>query len=106
MHNIVWIRFGIPNYWLFTHYSLCTGPGSVGQKRQEVKTSGSESKQQKPKNDKEIWTKDEAEYKSKGASFDISNDPREKPKFETFYRQAVSTEDIYLQVSREYPNNI
>jgi hypothetical protein len=80
------------------------GPGSLGPPKQR---GDAEEKQSDPevleKKGKEIWEEGEVNTASSVITRSIENDPRERPTFETFYRQAISTEDVYLQMGMKTP---
>lgn len=69
------------------------GPGDLGPKK--TSNSDAQNDEKKPKNSKDIWDEDEV---IDGAEFDDASDPRPQPEYEIVYRQAVTSEDIYLQM--------
>ncbi|CAG7819593.1 unnamed protein product [Allacma fusca] len=80
------------------------GPGSVGPPKQTGDGQGNQSDNKAPeKNPKEIWDQQEINTVSNVITRSIEHDPRQRPTFETFYRQAVSTEDVYLQMGMKTP---
>lgn len=74
--------------------SNATGPGNIGPKRgsgdgycvAEISRGSTDTTN--------IW--DEREIPD--VDVDITSDPRERPEFDIKYRQAVTPEDVYLQV--------
>lgn len=46
-----------------------------------------------------IWSEDEVKLTSNSVPQDVVNDPRQTPQYDSYFRQAVSSEDIYLQVN-------
>ncbi|CAI9609004.1 unnamed protein product [Staurois parvus] len=78
--------------------SAFAGPGDIGSVKklqQNISTSETE------KDDKDIWKESEVQ---EGAEFDDFLDPREKPEFEILFKQRVSSEDLFLGLSRKDPS--
>lgn len=72
------------------------GPGDIFQK---VKITGNEVDREKNKisdDPKSIWRL--SEVQEVPISDDVLWDPREKPQYDITYKQALKSEDIYLQV--------
>ncbi|CAI2726390.1 unnamed protein product [Schistosoma spindalis] len=73
-------------------------PGDIGLKcRSEVKKEKPNVKQ---KNPNDIWDIDEI---PEGTQHEDIYDPRPQPKYEIVYQQAVTAEDVYLQLGRKNP---
>ncbi|CAH8498281.1 unnamed protein product [Schistosoma intercalatum] len=73
-------------------------PGDIGPKcRSEVKKEKPNVKQ---KNPDDIWDIDEI---PEGTQHEDIYDPRPQPKYEIVYQQAVTAEDVYLQLGRKNP---
>ncbi|KAL8581293.1 hypothetical protein ACOMHN_028319 [Nucella lapillus] len=73
------------------------GPGDVGPQKQ---TSQPPQTKEKEKVTKDIWDPDEV---AEGAEFEILNDPRPQPEYEIMYKQAVTSEDMFLQMGNKTP---
>ncbi|XP_040181119.1 dynein assembly factor 6, axonemal, partial [Rana temporaria] len=74
------------------------GPGDIGSVKkiqQNISTSETE------KDGKDIWHESEVR---EGAEFDDFLDPREKPEYEILFKQRVSSEDLFLGLSRKDPS--
>ncbi|CAH8840105.1 unnamed protein product [Trichobilharzia szidati] len=73
-------------------------PSDIGPKpKSNVKK---EKPIQKAKNPDDIWDADEI---PEGTQYEDIYDPRPQPKYEIMYRQAVTAEDVYLQLGRKNP---
>lgn len=79
---------------LFFSYRA-TGPGNIGPKKDSGDGNGVTAVTEMVVDDAAIW--DESEIPDVDVD-DTSTDPREKPDFDIKYRQAVTPEDVYLQV--------
>ncbi|XP_014283655.1 dynein axonemal assembly factor 6 [Halyomorpha halys] len=86
-----------------TGYSTM-GPGDIFQK---VKITGNEAGHNNqntiPDDPKSIWYL--SEVQEVPISDDALWDPREKPKYDIIYKQALKPEDIYLQMSNKNPTS-
>ncbi|CAL1530863.1 unnamed protein product [Lymnaea stagnalis] len=71
------------------------GPGHIGPEKgsQSVTT-------EPPVNSKDIWS--EAEV-PEGSEFDLLQDPRPQPEYDIVFSQAVTSEDIFLQMGNKTP---
>lgn len=79
--------------------AFAAGPGDIGSVKkiqQDISTSETE------KDGKDIWHESEVK---EGAEFDDFLDPREKPEYEILFKQRVSSEDIFLGLSRKDPSS-
>ncbi|XP_076447035.1 dynein axonemal assembly factor 6-like [Babylonia areolata] len=74
------------------------GPGDVGPVKQTAPTP--QTKEKETTATKDIWDADEV---PEGAEFEILNDPRPQPEYEILYKQAVSSEDMFLQMGNKTP---
>ena len=76
------------------------GPGDVGRTT-KIKIKGNEADVNLENNicedPKSIWLL--TEVQEIPASDDTLWDPRDKPKYDIIYKQALKTEDVFLQVS-------
>lgn len=76
------------------------GPGSIGP---PVKQGTKKVPDQK-KDTKDIWN---AEEVPEGAEFeDGYDDPRPQPEFDIIFKQAVTTEDMFLQMGNKTPSSV
>ncbi|XP_064610175.1 dynein axonemal assembly factor 6-like [Liolophura sinensis] len=73
-------------------------PGNIGPTK-TVSTKINETSTKKP-NSKNIW---EAEEVPEGSEFDDIYDPRPQPEYEIVYKQAVTSEDMFLGMSNKTP---
>lgn len=84
----------------FTKFIL--GPGHIGARKEKGAGDGDTSFdpiKSKEASKKDIWAANEVLSKEeKQATIPIPNDPRKTPKYTMHYRQAVTTEDVFLQV--------
>ncbi|XP_033742183.1 protein PIH1D3-like [Pecten maximus] len=74
------------------------GPGEIGPKKNDG--SSSEQKQATKTNTKDIWTEEEI---GEGAEFESLYDPRPQPEYDILYKQAVTSEDMFLQMGNKNP---
>ncbi|XP_060070239.1 dynein axonemal assembly factor 6-like isoform X2 [Ylistrum balloti] len=74
------------------------GPGEIGPKKKD--DSSSESNQDAKKNTKDIWTEEDV---GEGAEYESLYDPRPQPEYEILYKQAVTSEDMFLQMGNKNP---
>ncbi|XP_069129554.1 dynein axonemal assembly factor 6-like [Argopecten irradians] len=74
------------------------GPGEIGPKKNEGRSS--EQNQTTKANTKDIWTEEEI---GEGAEFESLYDPRPQPEYEILYKQAVTSEDMFLQMGNKNP---
>ncbi|XP_077984927.1 dynein axonemal assembly factor 6-like [Glandiceps talaboti] len=75
------------------------GPGSIGApKAKEVQTKPTEKK----KESKDIWDEDEV---PEGSEFEDLNDPRPQPEYDIIFKQAITTEDMFLQMGNKNPTS-
>ncbi|XP_067137641.1 dynein axonemal assembly factor 6 [Centruroides vittatus] len=73
------------------------GPGDIGGRA----VSGKEKTEGVGVEDDDvIWSAREV---PQGSEFDDTIDPRKEPEYEMFFRQKVTTEDIYLQMGNKNP---
>ncbi|XP_022079704.1 protein PIH1D3-like [Acanthaster planci] len=75
------------------------GPGAIGQ---TAKTQAA-PKQPPKKETKDIW---DAEEVSEGAEYEDIDDPRLQPEYDIIFKQAVTTEDMFLQMSNKTPSSV
>ncbi|KAL4230502.1 Protein pih1d3 [Mactra antiquata] len=72
-------------------------PGNIGS----AKKASEEKKTEKvKKNDKDIWDTEEVQ---EGAEFESVYDPRPQPEYDMIFKQAVSSEDMFLQMGNKTP---
>ncbi|KAK7503781.1 hypothetical protein BaRGS_00004904 [Batillaria attramentaria] len=74
------------------------GPGDVGPK--QTASDKTERKGPEKKNTKDIW---DAEEVPEGAEYEALYDPRPQPEYDIVYKQAVSSEDMFLQMGNKTP---
>ncbi|OWF45716.1 Protein PIH1D3 [Mizuhopecten yessoensis] len=74
------------------------GPGEIGPTKKEG--SSDEPKQDTKKQTKDIWTEDEV---GEGAEYESLYDPRPQPEYDILYKQAVTSEDMFLQMGNKNP---
>jgi len=83
-----------------------SGPGDIS-----TKTKAGALKDKKAKTSEEaksaIWSSDEVSKEATKAktNIPIQNDPRATPKYEMYYRQAVTSEDVFLQMGNKTPGS-
>lgn len=82
----------------YSNKIFLSGPGNIGPARKgsKVDDNGKDGKGDAPyieSDSKSMWADHEI------PEFDDFNDPRLKPEYDISYRQAVGTEDLYLQVT-------
>jgi hypothetical protein len=77
------------------HFCRKTGPGNIGPQKGSGDVNNVVAVSGEIADDINIW--DEREIPDVDVD-DSSTDPRERPEFEIKYRQAVTPEDVYLQV--------
>ncbi|KAK2165945.1 hypothetical protein LSH36_44g12046 [Paralvinella palmiformis] len=77
------------------------GPGDVGSKDSESKPSKSIYAKKKNTASKDIWDPDEIVA---GAEYEDIYDPRIQPEYEIIYKQAVTSEDMFLQMGNKTPS--
>ncbi|ODN04237.1 Protein PIH1D3 [Orchesella cincta] len=80
--------------------SKLTGPGQIGANKCEM-----ESGKSKPEglNKSEIWSP--IEVGNDARSNQNAKDGRKTPKYDMFYRQSVTSEDIFLQMGNKTPSS-
>ncbi|XP_018432467.1 PREDICTED: protein PIH1D3 [Nanorana parkeri] len=78
--------------------SAFVGPGDIGS---VTNLQQSAATSQTGRDDKDIWSESEVQ---EGAEFDDYLDPREKPEYEILFKQRVSSEDMFLGLSRKDPS--
>eukprot|EP00040_Diaphanoeca_grandis_P043951 m.269570 g.269570 ORF g.269570 m.269570 type:complete len:191 (-) comp85279_c0_seq1:229-801(-) len=71
-------------------------PGSIGPAKKRIA-----QKPKTEKDNKDIWEEDEVNEDDRG----IDDDPRPAPEYEMIYKQAVSSNDMYLQMSGRDPSS-
>ncbi|XP_033631939.1 protein PIH1D3-like [Asterias rubens] len=77
------------------------GPGAIGPaagvqaKQKEAETKKTQSK--------DIWDADEV---PEGSQYDDVDDPRPQPEYDIIMKQAVTTEDMYLQLGNKTPSTV
>ncbi|XP_064637972.1 dynein axonemal assembly factor 6-like [Lineus longissimus] len=71
-------------------------PGDIGPK----KSASGQDKKKEVANKKDIWDTEEVQ---EGAEFDDIHDPRPQPEYDIVYKQAVSSEDMFLQMGNKTP---
>lgn len=74
------------------------GPGAIGPPK-KTKTNKAEP-EKLPKDSKDIW---DAEAVPEGSEFEDIYDPRPEPEYDLIFKQAVSSEDMFLQMGRKTP---
>ncbi|KAA0189643.1 PIH1 domain-containing 3 [Fasciolopsis buskii] len=74
-------------------------PSDIGPKKTKT-TEAKGDENEKEKNLEDIWDVDEI---PEGTQFEDVHDPRPQPEYELFYKQSVTTEDIYLQMGMKNP---
>ncbi|XP_002731743.1 dynein axonemal assembly factor 6-like [Saccoglossus kowalevskii] len=74
------------------------GPASIGPVKQKAPTNKAHSDAKK--DSKDIWDVDEVE---EGAEFEDLDDPRPQPEYDIVYKQAITTEDMFLQMGNKNP---
>ncbi|WAQ98438.1 DAAF6-like protein [Mya arenaria] len=72
-------------------------PGNIGP---EKKAGTTEKEEKVKKNTKDIW---DAEEVQEGAEFESMYDPRPQPDYDIVYKQAVTSEDMFLQMGNKTP---
>ncbi|KAK3606328.1 hypothetical protein CHS0354_041963 [Potamilus streckersoni] len=75
------------------------GPGNIGPSKTEA-SSELKKESSAQKNSKDIWDEEEV---PEGAEYESTYDPRPQPEYDIVYKQAVTTEDIYLQMGNKTP---
>ncbi|XP_033606499.1 protein PIH1D3 isoform X2 [Cryptotermes secundus] len=80
---------------LKVEYPSWTGPGNIGPQKSSGDSSGAAAVSGDTADDINIWDEREVPEVDVG---DNSTDPRERPEFDIKYRQAVTPEDVYLQM--------
>ncbi|XP_052689406.1 dynein axonemal assembly factor 6-like [Crassostrea angulata] len=75
------------------------GPGEIGPSTQ--KNQKSEKVPESKGNPKDIWGDDEV---PEGSEFDTTFDPRPQPEYDIVFKQAVSSEDMFLQMGNKTPS--
>ncbi|CAH1795544.1 unnamed protein product, partial [Owenia fusiformis] len=78
------------------------GPGSIGPAKKQsttVKPSNGPNPANKG-NSKDIWDEDEV---NAGQEFDDVHDPRPQPEYDIVYKQAVTSEDMFLGMGNKNP---
>ncbi|XP_070554140.1 dynein axonemal assembly factor 6-like [Ptychodera flava] len=73
------------------------GPASIGPPKQKETQPGPTDK--KPET-KDIWDEDEV---PEGAEYEDLNDPRPQPEYDIVFKQAITTEDVFLQMGNKNP---
>lgn len=71
-------------------------PGSIGP----AKKTQVENTTQTKKSTKDIWDADEIQ---EGAEYESMYDPRPQPDYDIVYKQAVTSEDMFLQMGNKTP---
>ncbi|KAK7096694.1 dynein axonemal assembly factor 6-like [Littorina saxatilis] len=74
------------------------GPGDVGPVKHTSQPSS--RKEVEKKNTKDIWDADEV---PEGAEYETLYDPRPEPEYDIVFKQAVSSEDMFLQMGNRTP---
>lgn len=72
------------------------GPGDLGPQKKEAAPEGIEKTQKKKT--KDIWDDDEV---VEGSEYDTLYDPRPQPEYDIIYKQAVTSEDMFLQMGNK-----
>ncbi|XP_041111702.1 protein PIH1D3 [Polyodon spathula] len=73
------------------------GPGHIGPAKCETNVPPVVSK-----NSKDIWSEEEV---PEGSELDDTWDPRQQPEYEILFKQKVTTEDVFLGMSRKDPSS-
>ncbi|KAK6172725.1 hypothetical protein SNE40_016328 [Patella caerulea] len=73
------------------------GPGNIGKTTSNT-TTKSPHHNNKSTNSKDIWDEDEI---PDGAEYESTYDPRPQPEYEILYKQAVTPEDMFLQMGNK-----
>ncbi|CAL8069932.1 unnamed protein product [Orchesella dallaii] len=77
--------------------SKATGPGQIGGKKKTESGSGKEKPEAMKKSD--IWSS--IEVNNDAAHIPLPKDSRKTPKYDMFYRQSVTSEDVFLQMGNK-----
>ncbi|VDI27971.1 Hypothetical predicted protein [Mytilus galloprovincialis] len=72
------------------------GPGDLGPQKKEAAPKGIEKTQKKKT--KDIWDDDEV---VEGSEYDTIYDPRPQPDYDIIYKQAITSEDMFLQMGNK-----
>ncbi|KAL9971818.1 hypothetical protein ACROYT_G018027 [Oculina patagonica] len=80
--------------------STAANPGSIGPPKKTEKRGGPPESQQVKSND--IWNEEEI---PEGGHGEDENDPRPAPEYEMVFKQAVTSEDMYLQMGGRNPSS-
>ncbi|KAF7254936.1 hypothetical protein EG68_08576 [Paragonimus skrjabini miyazakii] len=75
-------------------------PGDIGPKVKRKSKSNEDNKKQRACDPNAIW---DAEEVPEDNEFEDIYDPRPQPEYELIYKQAVTTEDIYLPLGMKNP---
>lgn len=70
-------------------------PASIGPKKGNAKVETKVAQ-----NTKDIWAEEEV---AEGAEFESNYDPRPQPEYDIVYKQAVTSEDMFLQMGNKTP---
>ncbi|MGH0158012.1 UNVERIFIED_CONTAM: hypothetical protein FKN15_057687 [Acipenser sinensis] len=73
------------------------GPGHIGPAKCETNVPPVVSK-----NSKDIWSEEEV---PEGSELDDTWDPRQQPEYEILFKQKITTEDVFLGMSRKDPSS-
>ncbi|CAD5120463.1 DgyrCDS9030 [Dimorphilus gyrociliatus] len=73
-------------------------PASIGNSKKIAGKAVERNNTTKDSNNKDIWDEEEIQPGAENIDYD---DPRPEPEYEIIYKQAVTTEDVYLQMSNK-----
>lgn len=82
--------------------SAAVNPGSIGPPKKQEKLGGSQVPNSQQAESSDIWSKEEI---PEGGQGDDELDPRPAPEYEMIFKQAVTSEDMYLQMSGRNPSS-
>lgn len=74
------------------------GPADLGP--QKTTTTSNDTEKTRKKNTKDIWDDEEV---IEGSEFDTVYDPRPQPEYDIIYKQAVTSEDMFLGMGNKNP---
>lgn len=82
--------------------SAAVNPGSIGPPKKQEKLGGSQVPNSQQAESSDIWSEEEI---PEGGQGDDELDPRPAPEYEMIFKQAVTSEDMYLQMSGRNPSS-
>lgn len=75
-------------------------PGNIGPEKKKATEETTETKAKK--NSKDIWDEEEV---TEGSEFQSAYDPRPQPEYDIVFKQAITTEDMFLQMGNKTPSS-